>query len=253
MVYQQALYLKKTDMSGCWSELCVKLHGYLMSIVPRSAAAEFHNGGLQPFSLWCGKEKEYDIVILSGLSEQAETLFGAMEDVTEVNVIGAEKIPVIGRSGVLKTDFRAAAQRLSFDRCRLRVMTPALYKSKGVLRFDPVLPPYFDSVIQKLALFEDIRYTREELDEAFERVIWNAYEFKSAVFTTGNRKLRGMTGRAELTLPSEGAASALLRNVLTYATFSGIGGQTTQGMGGFSVKEAVKKDISTVKEETHGA
>ena len=42
-----------------------------------------------------------------------------------------------------------------------------------------------------------------------------------------------MTGFAEITLPEDTAEQELLKKIFLYATFSGTGGRTGMGMGGF--------------------
>lgn len=240
MLTQLDLYFRRTNLSGLYSDLGVKIHGFLMSRIPTELAEEFHNGALQPFSLYCVYGEDYGILRVSALTERAIPLLEELERCRYIPLMRDDR-PVrleLFRKEPTPLVTLADLSAILADKKRIsvRFMTPAMYRSAGVLRHDPNLPAYFESVIQKLAQFEGLYYTRDAVDEAFRAAMFGRYSLSSEPFISGKKRFTGMAGNVDLTLPEGPAQQSMLRTLLAYATYAGVGGMTTQGMGGVVIE-----------------
>ena len=237
MLYQTDLYIRKTDLSGLYSDLAVKVHGYLMSRLPQDYAAELHEAGEHPFSLFCCYGEEYGIIRVSALDDRAAVIVQLLAETKIIRVFGTDRnISVFHASDISRVSCETLRMPPQYRRCRLEFRSPAMYRSGGVMRHEPSLPVYFTSVRKKLEAFEGVALSAEQTENAFRGVQYGEYRLEASQFLYGGRKMYGMTGSVELTLPREPEDAALLHLLFSYAAFSGVGAKTAQGCGGLTVQ-----------------
>ncbi len=237
MLQQIDIYTKATDISGLYSDLSVKIHGYIMSRISNDYAAELHGGTVNPFSIYTVDAGEYYITRVSALNEHAQQILNVFEDCRKIRIFGTDSnLELLDVRKSPCVELPQLVLLMNKFRYRISIVTPAMFRQGGVLKCVPELPAYFNSVCQKLEKFENISFTRDELYSAFSLLKVENYSLQSESFISGSRKQNGMTGFFDIKLPDSKPESDLLKTVLSYATYSGIGGQTTQGMGGFIVE-----------------
>ncbi len=244
MLYQSDFIFKEADLTSLFSDLAVKIHGWLMTRIDPELADSFHNGKLQPFSIFAVGNGEGVTVRVSALTDDASVVIETLDADNHIGVIGVRggmNIDEVFRYP--ESTLRDVLKSFSYNSVRLSFVTPAMFRSGGVIRHYPDLPSFFESVIQKLSAFEGIDISRAELDSAFRELKIKDFNLYSSPYMTGSRVSRGMMGIVEAILPPAGDASELLRTVFAYATYSGVGGQTTQGMGGFVVERCQKQKV----------
>ena len=100
----------------------------------------------------------------------------------------------------------------------------------------PDIPAYFYSVIQKYNAFEEKKIAYSDFLEAWNNSDLREYELRSEKYNVSGHVFPGMTGFCDVIFPKNEEQKRLLRLVLSYASYSGVGGKTGMGMGGLSVQ-----------------
>lgn len=235
MLDQLDLYLTGADVSNLYSDLAVKLHGFIMSQLPSKYVAWLHRQTLNPFSLFAfdGGEGKGFVMRLSSLNVEALRILDAMQVVKEIKICGLEKPLVVERT------HRAAAlaiqrvhRALPEGRYTLHILTPAAYKTKGNYCNWPDFAKLYKTAINKLNRFEHLALNEEQLEALFDRAGGERYRFQSCEYLLSGKKIPALTGHVELALEGDDEEMRLLRLLLGYATYSGIGIKTSLGMGG---------------------
>lgn len=231
------IYITKPDLKALSSDAAIKIHGFLMKIIPNEYAAELHLESVRPFSLYTIEDGDELMIRLSTLDERAETLIGALGSVDAIRLrgVGGLKVKNVYRYPEISLEELVAG--FDFDKVKLSLLTPAIYKANGVSRHTPGLMKYFDAVLRKLKKYENIDVPTPELTRAYNKTVFGRYEFFSVPFMSAGREFYGMGGHAELKLPQDDDG-ILMKTVLAYATYCGLGGNTAQGMGGISVEKS---------------
>lgn len=237
MLHQTDIIARDVDLTNLYSDLSVKIHGYIMSVINSELAKKCHNGQLQPFSIYSIKTAGNIIIRISALTDEAEPIIDVVARSSSIDIVGIQGGLIIER--VVRypdADLSSLVDSFKYNSIRLHFATPAMFRSAGFQRHIPDIPTYFESVIQKLKLFEDICISKDDIKNAINDVKFRDYSLYSDRFLTGSRYIYGMKGKIDAILPSSGCSSDILRTVISYATYSGVGGQTTQGMGGFFIE-----------------
>lgn len=241
MLQQIDIYTKATDVSELYSDLSVKIHGFIMSRIDTNYAEELHSNGVNPFAIYTVDAGDYYITRVSVLNERASEIFSAFEDRRKIRVFGtSHNLEILDISVHPPVELADVVKSLSKRKYKISFVTPAMYKQNGEQKCNPDFSVYFNSVVQKLMQFENITYGMEDVRKAVDLMRVDNYSLQMKSFKTGSKTIKGMTGELEITLPREKEYADLLTRLLAYATFSGIGGQTTQGMGGVVLEPIVK-------------
>ncbi len=230
MLRQIDIYTKADGDNALFSDLSVKIHGYMMSRIGKEKAEEYHKKSLRPFSLYTVDAGEFFITRVATLQDEAAELISLFESTEKIRIFGlADNLRIIRLDRAPDADVATLAAALSGEKYRLDVLTPAQYRSGGVLCHNPELPKYFQSVAAKLSLYEGVFFSKEQIEAAFQSIKINSYSLKSASFKTGGHGVKGMIGYVDIDFTN---ADDSAKTLLAYATYSGIGGGTAQGMGG---------------------
>lgn len=233
MFRQIQLFFTSPPQEDLWSDLSVKVHGYLMSRIRPQTAELFHRSGVQPFSICTVADGEGGIIRVSTFADEADELYDACLRMDHVRVFGGQNLTIEGKTEAPAITLSDIPRFIRGDRVTLRVITPAHYRSEGRLHYGPDLSRYFYSVAQKLRKYCDCPLQHDDVDAAFAGREPESFNLSDACFTTGHHPMRGLVGETVWRLSDEpDLAEQTFRLLLGVSTYTGIGAQTTQGMGG---------------------
>ncbi|MCL2159866.1 MAG: CRISPR system precrRNA processing endoribonuclease RAMP protein Cas6 [Oscillospiraceae bacterium] len=235
MLNQIDIYLKKSDISSLYSDLGIKLHGFIMSKIDTKYAGLLHEKEPRSFSLFVHDGKDGLVCRVSTLSDEAEQIIAMLEDIDKITVYGMDE-PLVVEHNNRAIPIKAAyiPDILNKNKYRLNIVTPATRKTSGRYTNPPDPQKYFGSVANKLWEYENIEIRQEELEGLFSDMTMTQYYFENSSFSIAGKKIPSMIGGADISLKSD-ADTKKLKLLLGYATYSGIGAKTALGMGGFLI------------------
>ena len=216
------------------SEVAVKLHGMLMNVIPPADAERMHERKYHPFSICCTPAEDGHTMLarVSSLHESGDAVVEGAHALRSVFIPGVGLQPVTPGESLEGTLDDLAA--LVKPRCRLQFLTPSSFKSRGSEMGFPDVTMHFISVIRRMNAFEGTDIDFDAFRRAFYYCRFGAWKFTQCRYNISGMKIPGMVGYADADLP-DGEEGALLRRMFAYASFSGTGGRTGMGMGGFAV------------------
>ena len=235
MLNQLDIYLRNTDISPLYSDLGVKLHGFVMSKINMDYANLLHNQELRPFSLFVYDSGNGFVCRVSTLNDEAGQILEVLESQDKIVVYSGKKpilleVEKMSRSNPINAS--DIPEILNKKNYAVDIVTPATRKTSGIYTNPPDLSKYFTSVANKLNIYENISIKSGELESLFANIKMERYIFESKNFMLGGQTIPAMTGSFDITIKGE---SEILKLLLGYATYSGIGAKTSLGMGGLLV------------------
>ncbi len=217
------------------SEVAVKLHGALMHSIPSADAERLHERKYHPFSLYCVPAEDGHTMLarVSSLHESGDAVVQGAKALRSLMIPGVGRLPVEAGDSLEGTleELTAAFDR---RRCRLLFLTPSGFKNGGKETGFPDVTMHFISVIRRMNAFEGTDIDFDVFRKAFYRCRFGEWELRQFRYNISGMQIPGMAGFADIELPA-GEEGELLRRVFVYATFSGTGGRTGMGMGGFAI------------------
>ena len=235
MLKQYDFTMKIPEIEKVYSEIAVKVHGALMYCIPQQDAERLHERKYHPFSIYCVPADNYHTVQtrISSLHESCDVLPETASKLNFLIIKGAGKAEIIQKSELFSTSLNELVQRTKGRRYRLLFLTPSVFKTAGKETGFPDVTMHFLSVIRRMNEFEG-----EQLDfDAFRKMFYHCqfgeWQFQQYRYNVSGIHLPGMTGHADIVLPADAAEQELLKKIFLYASFSGTGGRTGMGMGGF--------------------
>ena len=231
MLNQIDIYLRDSDISSLYSDLGIKLHGFIMAKIDKTYAQLLHEQEPRPFSLFVYDSKKGFVCRVSSLNDEAVQIIDMLESIDKIKIYGIDK-PLVVENISRSNPINAAdiPEILGENKYRLDIITPATRKTSGKYTNLPNLRDYFASVANKIGEYENIAIESDELDALFADMTMSGYHFESSSFALGGRKIPSMIGNADIMIKS---GADKLKLLLGYATYSGIGAKTALGMGGF--------------------
>ena len=237
MLNQLDIYLRNTDISPLYSDLGIKLHGFIMSKINTAYANFLHTQEPRPFSLFAYSSGYGFACRISSLNDDATQVINVLENTDKIIVYGVDKPLFVEKMSRAKPINAAEIPDiLSEKKYAIEIITPATRKTNGEYTNHPDLCKYFTSVASKLRFYEDISIENGELVELFSSIKMNRYSFESNNFMVGGKSIPSMTGKCDIVINSRGEESKKIKLLLGYGTYSGIGAKTSLGMGGFVVR-----------------
>ena len=236
MLNQLDIYLKNSDISELYSDLGVKLHGFIMSVIDIKYAELLHRQEPRPFSLFVYDSGSGFICRVSTLNDEASQILGVLEAQDKITVYAGKKPILLEVENMARPAPVNAAEIpgiLTGDSYTLDIVTPATRKTSGKYTNPPDLSKYFTSVANKLKAYENIEMECGELNTLFAGIKILRYNYESCDFWLSSQKIPAMKGSLDVSLRR---GSEMIKLLLGYATYSGIGAKTTLGMGGFLVR-----------------
>ena len=239
MLYQTDLYLAPFDDSDLHSDIAVKIHGAVMKTIPTDYASQLHVQQYHPFSIFAAAAPEGYIVRVSALNGDAKVIVDATENLDKIIVFGCNRnrpVQVLHHSSAPPVDGEVLESLMPSAGCRIDFVTPAVIKTGGRPSARPDICSYFYSVLMKYNEFEQQSADYADVQAAFQAAQFGDYRLESARHNVSGHIFSGMTGFCELMFPKEIQYNQLLRRLIAYASYCGIGAKTGQGMGGITIQ-----------------
>lgn len=237
MIYQADIYTDIADVSEVYSEMAVKIHGAVMKAVPKEYSAKMHISGYHPFSVFTVPSENGFIIRVSALCDEARIIPEAIALKNQIRIYGMKQpLKIVGYDVAEPVNAEQAYTYINEKGCDLIFITPAVIKTKGRFSAVPDISAYFYSTICKYNEFENDKISYDEFKEAFSEVFFESFHLDSVKYNVSGNLIPGITGNCRILFPKEKRKNVLLRKVIAYASYSGIGGKTGMGMGGIIVQ-----------------
>ncbi len=236
MIYRTDLVYSAEGTENILSGFGVKLHGAIMNLIPRRYAQELHKTEYQPFSI-CARRKENIIAVsVYALNEEAAVICRETAKARELNIYGMD-FPLRQYFSTLSLPFTAEEAEKSLpENIRFTIVTPAMLKMNKIPSCPPTPERYFRSVCEKYALYEGEQIAYEEYRLLFSRLKISNFELSGTSYNIAGSIYPGMTGFIDLSLPLNTMTdNTILRKIIAYSQFTGIGAKTAMGMGGVEI------------------
>lgn len=234
MLYQTDFITGSVDTSGLYSDIGVKIHGAAMKLVKESYAELLHSKDYHPFSIFTVPAGERVIIRVSVLNDEANCIIEGFRLMKTLKIYGIdEPLRISEQSSAPPISENEAGELIRGGKCRMVFASPAMFKSGGKICCFPEPHRYFYSVINKYNKFAGGALSYEEFCAAFAEGETEDYRLSRSEYNVSGKKIFGMTGYIDYRFPE--GDSGLLKRVLAYATYCGVGGKTGMGMGGFII------------------
>ena len=240
MLYCADLSYQYSAFSAMQSDPAVKIHGALMHHISPVLSQRLHQPEYHPFSLYCLPTASDEFLLrTSVLTDSAAEIIDALCAMKQITLYGSPiPIRLLNVRTYAPVRYLDAADALSADTLSLSFLTPAVYRSGGKFHNPPLPEKYFYSVLCKLNAFEWLHLRYEDFLQVWEACDVLHYVLESTSHAVTGMEIPGMCGHMTIRIPKNHPHSSLLRTVLAYASYSGLGAKTSLGMGGFTVAPA---------------
>ncbi len=238
MLYQTDIYTAGADSSELFSELSVKIHGAVMKAIPAEYATRMHEKTYHPFSVFSVKNDNSFIIRVSALTDEASVIPDTLCKLDSLVIYGMKNpLEIVGFDRAEPISADNAEEYIGKRGCRITFVTPAMIKTAGKPSAKPDICSFFLSVVKRYNMFENAEISFGAFKDAFDNIRFGNYQLNSSSYNVSGHIFPGMTGYCELFFPKDNGQNTLLRRIIAYASYSGIGGKTGQGMGGITVED----------------
>ena len=233
MLFQTDIYTKPANTENVYSDIAVKIHGAAMKAIPPDYSSKMHISAYHPFSIFTVPIEDRDIIRISALCNDAKIIPDILSEKKSIRIYGMTK-PLEFAEVEISEPINAinAGEYLSKKGCRVTFITPAVIKTNGRFSAAPDISSYFYSTICKYNEFENDNISFDYFKDAFAESFIGEYSLESVKYNVSGHAIPGMTGYFDIYFPENPVQNAVLRKVISYATYSGTGGKTSMGMGG---------------------
>ena len=218
------------------------LQGALMERVDGAYAGLLHQLPFNPYSQYCYWDNDVLVWRVNTLTSDATAyIIDPLRSLDTVEVRGIHAV-----FEVVKTSQETISLKTLLDtinepgdqKIRMRFVTPTAFKSQGSY----VIMPSVRLVLQNLLMHYGQVYDndKEGYEETIAYVDQHArivsYNLRSSYFgqiASGGKKIPAFVGTATLGLRGPEMATGLVRMLLKFGEYSGVGIKTSMGMGGF--------------------
>ncbi len=235
MLKQYDFAFDSKGIENVYSEIAVKIHGLLMHAIPDADAKNMHKDKYHPFSLFCIPSEDGKKVItrISSLNESGNVIVDTASKLDKIKITGMGEVKITKKGSVLESELSELVAGMKWRKYRLEFLTPSVFKVGGKETSLPDVTMHFLSVIRRMNEFEGENIDFDEFRKAFYKCRLGAWDFRSFDYNITGVRSPGMVGSVEINLPDEENLQLMLKKVFVYASFSGTGGRTGMGMGGF--------------------
>lgn len=225
-------------------ELGPYLQGFLMESINTGYATYLHQLPFNPYSQYCRWDGGELVWRVSALTREAgEGILDPLKRASEVELRAIRAAFEVTRSSQETVSLKSILDRVKQPgggKVSLRFVTPTSFKSSG----EYVIVPSIRLVVQNLLMhygqvYEDDRERYADTIEYMDRQVRiTSYDLRSQYFGNvgAGRKLPAFVGRMTLDAGASRTASGLLRMLLAFGEYSGVGIKTSMGMGGIVVQ-----------------
>ncbi len=221
------------------------MHGILMELLDTEVAEELHNNSIQPFSQYIIYDKTKDCYVwhistLSSISKEKIILPVINSDLKHLT-IEHNKIKLEVKNKVLKPDLlyeeiadECFSQNEVSNIYNMQFLTPTTFKSNNNYTIFPEITYLYKSLLNKWNAFSEKvslsdAQTLEHLIN-YTKII--DYNLKSTRFHMEKIKINSFLGTVKLKINGPKTLVTLVKMLLIYAQYAGIGAKTALGMGG---------------------
>jgi CRISPR-associated endoribonuclease Cas6 len=234
MLNQTDIYTSDGDISDIKSDITVKIHGAVMTLIKAEYAEKLHKQEYHPFSIFTLPRQGGYLIRISSLNTEAEQLASVLCKEKKLTIFGmSEPLEIVGYDKSSPVRAEMLEEYVTQNICRLNFVTPAVIKTGGKPCCKPDIAKYFYSVILKYNAFEKNQLSFNDFQNAFDSADFGSFSLQSVFYNVSGNNYPGMTGFCDVKLPKNRDQADLLKKVFAYATYSGVGGKTALGMGGF--------------------
>lgn len=237
MIYQTDIYTDTADISKVYSEMAVKIHGAAMKAIPADYSRKMHTPSYHPFSIFVVPTEYGFIIRVSALCDEAKIIPETLSQKKSLKIYGMKQpLKILKSESAEPLDAEKAYNYISEKGCIITFITPATIKTKGRFSAVPDISAYFYSTVCKYNEFQEEKISHDKFKEAFSFVIFEEFQLESVKYNVSGNIISSMTGCCRILFPEDEKKNILLRKVIAYASYSGIGGKTSMGMGGIIVQ-----------------
>lgn len=236
MITQAKIKIEKTAKAELNSALGAKIHGWLLNQVSDELSAKLHAfGEVRPFSLFVQTDySACDWLVINILDDSAMALLDVFNQTETIAISGLkESVKILGMAPVKTVDFEELFEKTAYSEAALHFITPATYKlnNRYTNWFD--LSRLIMGVIKKINTFETIKLDRRSFYELDEQVEIKNYQLKSSPYLINGNYINGVMGSMQCRINGDTEKDRLLKGIINYSEYAGIGAKTAMGMGGF--------------------
>lgn len=218
------------------------LQGALMEKVDSEYAALLHQLPFNPYSQygqWQGDRLVWRVNALT--SEAEEHIIEPLRSLDSITLKSVRTTFDIEKTSLETASLQTLLKEINQpgpDKVRVRFVTPTSFKSQGSY----VIMPSVRLILQNLLMHYGQVYdsNKDGYDETIEYVDRHvrvlAYDLRSQYFgrvARGQQRIPAFVGSMTLGLRGPATASGLVRMLLRFGGFAGVGIKTSMGMGGF--------------------
>lgn len=237
MITQTEFVLDKLEKHLLNAEPCVKMHGYLMKIIPQDMVVKLHEiGEVRPYSLYLLQDKEFDILRIQTLQKEAYCIVDAISKTKEINIYGMrDTIKIHSIETKSKMTLEYLKEKPLQKEFKITFLTPTTYKKDNLYSNWYHLGRVLSSVVKKLNYYEKLNYDLKDIWGIDEFVKVLDYKLESCTYKIMQKSIFGFKGSVHIKLKQE-ADIEMLNLILQYANYSGVGAKTALGMGGVFIQ-----------------
>lgn len=233
-----------TQAKAC--ELGPFFQGALMQTVDSKYAEQLHVSSFNPYSQYASYDKQSQRLFwrISALNEQAQCEILTPLSILESIVLERPGIELSCVKTTLETIDVKQLTRGIYDtaegKFRVRLITPCAFKVKGSYVSIPTPRLIFQNLLMH---YNSVYAGSNEIDEGTidfidEHVKMTSFNIRSRYFSnvaSGGRKIPGCVGTVTLSVDNYQPMRGLIKMLLRFGEYAGIGIKTAMGMGGFRI------------------
>ncbi len=221
-------------------------HGYLMHLIDKDSASEFHRSGLKPYSQFIEWEKDKLFWNIQSFSSEArkiviEPLLSS--EITHIPILHKDiSIPINSKS-LSETNYDALLQEQYFGNAdrfmKIQFVTPTSFKVRGRHLHYPSIFHLFQSLMMK---HDSINFSSEVFDEDVLDHLVNGteirhYRLRSYQFHIEKVRIPSFVGEIVLRFNMNQNLTNFARFLLKFGEYSGVGVKTALGMGALRIRD----------------
>lgn len=245
-----AMVLEAPPSFGATPSKVNSLGPYLQGALLERAKSEFvgllHRLPFNPYSQCCTLDGEGRIVWrVSALTEEvARELIDPVRDLGQVELravdavfdVAGTSLETVGVKSLLDSIYEEGPSRV-----RLQFLTPTAFKSQGSYVFMPSVRLIFQNLLmhysQAYEGSKEIDF--DTVDYIDQNVRVTSYNLQSRYFAhvaAQDKKIPAFVGSLTLSIGGPASMAGLVRMLLRFGEFAGVGIKTSMGMGGFAYR-----------------
>lgn len=219
------------------------LQGYLMEQLTEQYATQLHQLSFNPYSLQCRLNEDRKSLIwrVATLTDEARRhILEPLQSVESVSLRSlGYALPVVSTTtkAITVKSLTDIINTADLSKARVRFVTPTAFKRSGSYIFMPDVRLIFQNLLMHYCqVYEGNKeIDQETLDYIEQNVRITSYALQSQYFghvMKGSSKIPAFVGDMTLSVKGPQTMTGLIRMLLRFGEFAGVGIKTSMGMGG---------------------